>query len=343
MTSTSGSIETTRENLPAVLRLVGEVLREPRFDPGEFAQLKQERLAQIESQKSEPTARGSIAFQRHLNPQPKDHPQYTPTLEERAELLQAVTVEDARRFYTDYFGADRGHLAIVGAFDPEEVWAILTPIFGDWRARRPTDRIASVYRDVPAERIAIETPDKPNAFFQAGMNLKLRDDDPDYPALVLGNFLLGGGFLHSRLATRIRQREGLSYGVGSSLMCHPADRAGQFVAFAIYAPENAEKLQAAFRDELRKVLQDGYTAEEVEAGKAGYLRFQQNLRARDQQLAGVLSQHLYFGRTMAFDAELDRKIAALTPEQIHAAMRRHLDPAKITVVMAGDFGKATPR
>ncbi len=340
VSSTSGSIETTRENLPAVLRLAGEVLREPGFDSNEFAQLKQERLAQIETQKSEPSVLASIAFRRHLAPWPKGHPRYTPTIEESAELIEATTLEDAQQFYGAFFGADRGHMAVVGDFDPDEVSKIVSDIFGDWRVQTPTERIPNVYRDIPAERMVIETPDKANAVFRAGMNLRLRDDHPDYPAMELGNFMFGGGFLSSRLATRIRQREGLSYSVGSSLLAHPADNFGQFTVFAIYAPENAEKLEVAFREELESVLKDGYTPEEVEAGMAGYLQFQENIRARDQVLAGALSQHLYFGRTMAWDAELERKIQALTPEQILEAMRRHIDPNKIMVVMAGDFAKA---
>ncbi len=342
VSSTGGFIETTRENLPAVLRLVGEVMREPGFDEQEFTQLKAERLSSIESQKSEPSARASIAFRRHLAPWPKGHPRYTPTLEESAEIIDATTAEQARQFYEDFYGADRGHLAIVGDFDADDVEAVLSEIFGDWRANMTSARIINVYRDIPADRIVIETPDKANAFFRAGMNILMRDDHPDYPALELGNFMLGGGFLSSRLAVRIRQKEGLSYGVSSSVFAHPADEFGQFTGFAIAAPENMERVEAAFREELERVLADGYTPEEVANGKQGYLQFQENIRARDQQLAGALSQHLYFGRTMAWDADLEQKIQALTPDEILAAMRRHIDPSKVTVVMAGDFAKPVP-
>ena len=78
---------------------------------------------------------------------------------------------------------------------------------------------------------SFETPDKAQAFFVAGMNLNLRDDDPDYPALVFGNYMLGGGFLNSRLVARIRVKEGLSYGVGSQLNAAPLDKSGGFLAY----------------------------------------------------------------------------------------------------------------
>ncbi len=120
----------------------------------------------------------------------------------------------------------------------------------------------------------------------------MRDDNPDYPALVLGNYILGGGFLNSRLATRLRQKEGLSYNVGSRFSASSLDESGSFFANAIYAPENAEKLEAAFKDELAKLIKDGLTAEEVEAAKKGWLQSQGLSRAQDRELSGRLNNYL---------------------------------------------------
>ena len=337
--SASGSIETTRENLPEVLRLVSEILREPSFDAEEFGQLKEEQLARLESLKPDPQALGSNAFIRHLSPWAKGHPRYTPTFDERIEWITATTLEDIKQFYREFYGADRGHMAVVGAFDPEAISDIVTDIFGNWSPTTPTERVPSVYRDIKAETIVIETPDKPNAFFLGGLNLDLGDDHPDYPALVLGNYMMGGGMLNSRLAKRLRHEEGVSYAVVSQLYGHPVDGNGQFVALAFYAPENVERLETGFREEIDRALNDGFSAEEVEAAQAGYLQSQGVIRAQDNVLAGILSQGLYINRTLAWDAEQELKIGELTPEQILEAMRRHIDPEKISVVMAGDFAK----
>jgi len=153
--------------------------------------------------------------------------------------------------------------------------------------------------------------------------------------------MLGGGFLNSRLAVRIRQKEGLSYGVGSQLQASPLDKNGIFVTFAIYAPQNVAKLEAAFKEEIARMLKDGFTDDEVKAAKSGWLQSRQVSRAEDRELAGRLSTYLYLNRTLGWDAELENKVSALTPEQIVAALRRHIDPAKITIVKAGDFAKAT--
>ncbi|MGI8788590.1 MAG: M16 family metallopeptidase [Pyrinomonadaceae bacterium] len=339
-TSASVSIETTRQNLPAVMRLVGEILREPTFPQSEFDQLKQETLTQIESQKSEPTAIAFTELNRVFNIYPKGHPFYSGTMEEEIADTKAVTLDDVKQFYKDFYGASNGQLTVVGDFDAPEISTLTQEIFGSWKSPQPYTRIKSEYRAIAPVNKSFETPDKANAFFVARLNLKVRDDNPDFPALVLGNYMLGGGFLNSRLATRIRQKEGLSYGVGSNFSASPLDESGSFFANAIYAPENAEKLEIAFKDEIKKATTEGFTAEEIEAAKKGWVQSRQLSRAQDRELASRLNSYLFYNRTIAWDAELESKVQALTPEQINAAMQKYLTPENITIIKAGDFAKS---
>jgi len=184
----------------------------------------------------------------------------------------------------------------------------------------------------------IDTPDKANAVFRAGMNLRLRDDDPDFPALVLGNFLLGGGS-NSRLSRRIREQEGLSYSVGSLLSADSFDAKGVFGVYAIYAPQNRARVESAVIEEIRKALADGFTPDEVESAKRGLLESRKVSRTQDGSLAGRLLSYLVLGRTLRWDIEFERSIAALTPKETLEALRRHVDPAKFSMVKAGDFTK----
>lgn len=338
-TQTFFTIETTRENLPAVMRLIAEVLREPLFPASEFDLLKQEELASVEQQKSEPTQIAFVEFGRRLSPYPKGDVRYISTSEETVADLNAATLDQAKEFYRSFLGASNAQLSVIGDFDPKEIGALATELFGNWKSPKPFTRVPSIYTDVAATNQSFETPDKANAFFVAGFNLKIRDDNPDYPALLLGNYMLGGGFLNSRLAARIRGKDGLSYGVGSGVNISSLDEYGRFTATAIYAPQNVEKLEAAFKEEIARMLKDGFTAEEVEAAKSGYLQSRQVSRAQDNELVGRLNNYLFLGRTLQFDADLDAKLRALTPEQIIAAMRRYMDPTKITIIKAGDFAK----
>jgi zinc protease len=331
-------VEAKRENLPEVLRLMAEVLREPGFDEKEFALLQQERLAAMEKARSEPDTQGGYAYRRVLGSHyPKGHPYYAPTVEEELAAVKAVTLEQARAFYREFYGASQGELAAVGDFDEQQLTALVSELFGGWKSPAPYARVPQRFNDAAPQALALETPDKANAIFLAGQNLKLKDDHPDWPALMLGNFIFGGGFLNSRLATRIRQKEGLSYGVNSGLSAGPLDEVGSFYTYAIYAPQNAQKLEGAMREELDKALGEGFTPQEIQKARAGLLEYRQSSRAQDGGLARTLASYLYYGRTLEYDAALEQRLAKLTPDEVRQALARHVDIKKLTVVKAGDF------
>ena len=333
----SGSFTTVRENLVAALRLVAEILREPAFDAKEFDLLREERLAGIESQRSEPMAQVPMAMGRHFSPWPADHPRYSPTFDEQIERLNAATVEEARDFWASFYGGEGGTIAIVGDFDPDEVAGALEELFGDWQAPEPYERVADPYREVETVSVDLETPDKTNAVMMAVTSFSMRDDAEDYPALVMANEMLGGGFLSSRLATRIRQEEGLSYSVGSQVAAPSIDDSAIFLTFAIFAPENADKVVSAFRGEVRKALEDGFTEEEFEAARRGFLDRQQNGRSQDRAVASMLNNNLFSGRTMAFAAAQEQAIAELTLDEVNEALGKVISLEGISIFRGGDF------
>jgi zinc protease len=341
-TSANVRIEATRANLPAALRLVGDVLRHPSFDPREFEQLRAEDLNGIEEQRSEPTALGSIAFQRALRPYPADDPRATLTFDEQKAGYTAVTLDQVKQFYARFLGADHGQMAVVGDFDTAAVRSLADSLFGGWKSPAPFARIPTEYQDVPGGKTVIKTPDKANAFYLSGMSLPLRDDDSAYAAVVLGNYMLGGGFLNSRLASRIRQKDGISYGVGSFVSASPLDRAGMYEAYAIYAPQNLARLETAFQEEMARVLKDGFSQDELDKARQGWLQQNELARSRDAGLAGTLATDLFVGRTMAYDAAFEARVRALKVADVNAAVRRYLDPARFVTVEAGDFDRKPP-
>ncbi len=280
------------------------------------------------------------AMSQHFNRYPKGDIRYSSSLDESLANIKAVTLDDVKKFYKDFYGASNGELAIVGDFDEKEITPLVKQLFSDWKSPQTYQRVPSEYFDIPAANKSFETPDKSNAVFAARLNIKMRDDNPDFAALTLGNFILGGGFLNSRLATRIRQKEGLSYGVNSGFLSNPLDETGSFSASAIYAPQNGEKLEAAFKEEIQKVMTDGFTAEEVEQAKKGWLLSRQRNRGSDSGLAGTLANYLFLNRTLAWDEGIDKKVQTLTPEQINTAMKKHITSDKISIFKAGDFAGA---
>jgi zinc protease len=334
------TISTTRPNLVETLKLVAEVVKDPAFPADEFEKLKNEELAGIDQQRSDPQGIAFTKIQKHLSPYAKGDVRYVEDFDESTATLKALKLDDVKKFYKDFFGANNATMAVVGDFDGAEVKTLVTELFGNWKSALPYTRIASQAIPVKTINENIETPDKPNAFFVAAFNFEMNDENPDHAALLLGNYMLGGGFLNSRLATRIRQKEGLSYGVGSQYSAGSLDPVGSFFAFAIYAPENVEKLEKAFNEEIQKVITEGFTAEEITAAKSGWLQSRTVTRAQDGSLAGTLNNYLFIKRNMAWDEALEKKVSELTPEQINAAMKKHLKPESINIIKAGDFAGA---
>ena len=200
-TQATATIETTRENFPEVLALVAEVLREPVVPAKEFEELQQENLAAIEQQRSEPDALAPNAYQRHMNPYPKGDPRYVDDVRRVARELQGRDARRRRSRSTPISTAPptaSSRSSATSTTRPRPSSSASSSAPG--RARPASRACRSPIRTSRPMNKALETPDKANAFFIAGQNLKLRDDDPDYPALVLGNYMLGGGFLNSRLA-----------------------------------------------------------------------------------------------------------------------------------------------
>jgi len=319
------------------------VLREPAFDPKELEQLRTEWLTGMEQQRSDPSALASNQFQRILKPYPRGDVRYTETMDEAIADVKAVTREQIVKFHRDFYGAQPAQMSVVGDFDDAAVEKQVASLLGGWKAAKPFTRVPNEYFDVARKDITIETPDKAQAFFVAGFNLPLSDEDPDYPALVLGNYILGGGFLNSRLSERIRTKDGLSYGVGSQITGDNFDKAGGFATYAIYAPQNLAKLEKAFNEEVMRALNEDFTKEEVDQAKAGWLQSRSVARAQDNELMSGIGHYLFVGRTLAWDAAFEEKVKALDAAQIRAALKRHLDPSKFVVVKAGDFAGAAAK
>jgi zinc protease len=334
--SGGASLEIQRDNLAAAMRLVAEVLREPGFPASEFEEIKRATLTSIEAGRSDPAAILDENLGRHLAPYPKGHWHETRTLAERLSDTASVTLENAQRCYRDFFGASGAEIAAVGDFDPEALVQLVESLFGDWKNPAPYARIAQRYFDRPAAGREFLTPDKANAVLRAGVSIRMRDDHPDFPAMVLGSYLVGGSS-SARLPNRIREKEGLSYSTYSWFSASAQDESASFGASAIFAPANKTRVENALREELARALDAGFTAEEIESGKRGFLEARRLARTQDRALAARLASYLPLGRTLAWDIDFEKRIAALSPDEVRDALRRHLDLNKLSVMTAGDY------
>jgi zinc protease len=331
-------VEAKRSSLPAALKLFGEILREPSFPAAEFDTIKRQARAASESMRTEPAYLAVNRLQRALQQYSPNDVRYVPTPEETEKRIEAVTLPQVIALYEKQIRATEGEIGIVGDFDPDTTVAALGEILKGWKSDVPVRRIP---REVPSSltgsKDVIVTPDKENAVYLAGMLFPLKDTDPDYPALRVGNFLLGGGTLSSRLGNRIRQKEGLSYGVVSQLGASSQDLYANFLVNAITNPLNIDKVDTAAAEELAKFLATGPTSDELNDARKAYLESQKVSRTSDAAIAGEIAGNLYLGRTFAFVSDMEKRIAALTPEDVKSAFQKHIDPGKLIIIRAGDF------
>ena len=336
----SVSMTTTQPHLPALVELVGRLLREPNFAPDVVEESRRQWLAGIERQRKEPDAVVANALRRHGNPYPRGDLRYTSTFEEMEEDVKAVTPDQLKAFHRRFLSAAAGEFSAVGAMDAAALRQSLDKAFGDWKQPAagplPYVRVPNPLVKVAPERFVLQTPDKQNASLMVSLALPLSDNDADYPPLLMANYLFGMSE-SSRLWTRIREKGGLSYDVRSFVDWSRVEPNSRWLGTASFAPQNRAKVEAAFNEETQRALKEGFSAAELEAARGGLLNLLRLSRAQDAAVAGQLVQNLDLGRTWATAQKLDDAIAALTAEQVSAAFRKFVDPTRWSSAVGGDF------
>ncbi|MFT5961976.1 MAG: zinc protease [Burkholderiaceae bacterium] len=334
------NFQTTREHLPAALKLVAHVLKDASFPPDEFEQLRNQSLVGIEARRNDPQVLAGQAISEHFNQYPKGDWRAFQSIDEQIAGLKAITLDEVKAYHKKFYGISQAEVSVVGDFDAAAITKVIGDAFGNWPSGAPYTRLPQRNFAVTPLNQNINTPDKENGYYTARMNLDLRDDDADYPALAIADYLFGGGAgLNSRLMERLRQQDGLSYGGGSSISAGSLDRAGSFSIRAIAAPQNLAKVDAAVKAELARAIKDGFTDAEVARAKSGLLQQRVQTRAQDGSVAAGWTTYLFLDRTYAWSKQFEAKISALTTAQVTAAFRKAIDPAQLTVVMAGDQAK----
>ncbi len=339
MGSVSVRIQATQKTLPAVLDILGDVLRNPIFPEAEFEIMKRETLDALDKGRTEPQVLAQFALRRKLRPYAPDNVRYVPTVEEEIERNKAVTVADLKGMYDSMLGSGAGELAAIGDFDAAAITKQFDGFLKGWTAKVPYKRIESPSVTTVAGTEQILTPDKANAIYVAGVGFPLTDADPEYAPLLVGNYILGGAPLASRLSNRVRGKDGLSYGVGSAVQASALDPAASMFIFAIANPQNMAKVDAAIAEELQLFLDKGVTKEELEGAKKAYLQSRQVSRSNDATLAVQLASAIQAGRTFAFEGELEKRLGEVSPENVKAAFGKFVIPKYLAIIQAGDLKK----
>ena len=330
-----------RDTLLPALRVAADALRRPLFPQDAFDREIKAAIAGIEASRQEPAVLRQEATRGHYNRArgvSLGHPDYVMSVDERIANLKATTLEDVKRFFADYWSANDAQVSVVGAL-PHGLAGELEQLFGDWKKPAAPKFVRHVPQHVvvPPARFDAIARDKANAIVRLHETLPLNAEDTDYPALELAVHIFGGGGLESRLSERVRQKEGLTYGIGASLSAGYWGNAGSLAIQASFAPDKRERVIAVVQEEVARMAADGVTEAELARAKHDILEGRKQGRGDPGALAGALASLAERGETWAAAHRRDEALAAVTVEQANAAWRRHIRSDGFVISTAGDF------
>ena len=333
-------INTDKQNLPAALRLLEDILRNPAFDAAEFEKLILENKATIDANKSDPQTVASEKLAKLSTKYPKGHPAYPASSEEALAELDKVKLEDVKAFYKEFYGANHSLSSFVGELDKPVVKDFLQRTFGSWNSGAKFEAIAPRHFDVQGVTEAINTPDKTNAMLLGSINIRMNEQDPDYPAVFMANELLGGGaFLSSRIPQRLRENEGMSYGAGSYLNSYHQYDALNWGVYAFFNPLYKGRLDSAIHQEIDKAISAGFTKDELDKSVKSLMEQRRTYLGLNNYLAQQLKNYLRDGKDLESFTKFEQQLSALTVEKVNAALRRYFDKKKLIMIYGGDFDK----
>jgi zinc protease len=330
--------KTTRENLAPTLDLIVDVLRNANFPESQLQEYKSAAITAIRNAEKEPDSIVRNSLSRHTNPYPADDIRYAPSFEESVKELDKIKVEDLRAFHRRFVAATNAQVSIVGDFDAPATKSKLDNLLGGWKGSEPTQRISNPFVPTKAGNLKFETPDKQNAYFGVATSFALKQFDADHAALTVANQIFGAG-QNSRLWNRIREKDGLSYGVGASLSVSAYEPSGSWRAGGIYAPDVLSKFRTAFDEELNRALKEGFTDIETTQAKEALIRSRDLSRAQDDSVTGSWIFFLDIGWTFEKSAEFDRLIKSVTAKQASDAFKKYIQPTLLVYGVGGDFAK----
>ena len=338
----TANFDVPARHMGAFIPLLAELLQQSRLADAAFERNQRAMLSSMQGIKADTAAVAGNALQRVFSRYAAGDPRQARSHEETEQLLRNATALQLREFWSRFGGASTGEMALVGPVQPAQVQAWMQAGFGDWKSAEPRKPWVFEYpATLEPRRQSLILPDKANANYSARIPLSMHEDSPDFPALFAAVQLLGGRAGGTALWQRVREQEGLSYGVGASLFV-PSSPAGEGNAAAInitasFAPGNRDKLRAAINDELAKRAADGFNALQVGFARRAIVSGRADFLAQTTNVAGLLANNLRWERDMTRYTAFTQAYEKLDTDAVNAALRKYLRLDQLVEVTAGSF------
>ncbi len=327
-----------RVNIEVVIKLLAEQLRTPAFPRNELSTLKTRLIGSLKQSKEDTKKQALIELLRNLYP--KGHPNYRTTTDEEIDKISSVRKKELKAFHHDVYGLGELNFTAVGDVDQKQINTLLKKQFGGWKNQ-------TIFLDLPklcanpakGKEKNIHIPDKTSADVYLGQPIGIDRDHKDYYPLMMAIYILGGNF-SARLMHTVRDQQGLTYGIGSSVAGASFGNDGYWSTWGTFSPDLLDKGKKAALEQILKWYNDGVTLQELEAKKTTITgSYQVSMDSTGGLTAKILS-NAERGKTIEHLDQYPDIIRSLKLEQVNNAIRQYVDPEKLTVIAAGTLSKA---
>lgn len=327
-----------RSDLPLVLGLIAEQLRTPAFSPEEFAKLKKQVAGLMKRSLEDTDYRANASYVRAVYP--FGHPNRDASPEEYLAAADKATLDEVKAFHKEFYGPAAMRLVIVGDVEPAAVSAELGKVFAGWTGGSAQVRPARAGHVDAAREQDVFMADKTNVSLIWGQATQLRYGEPDALALRVGTAALGSGFT-GRLMANVRDKEGLTYGIGS-FIANDTYVDGDWRIQANFSPDLLSKGIASTKRQLTEWHEKGITAHELTSNKGKFVGSFKLGLSTTTGMAGTILNTMNRELPLSFIDEYGNKINSLSLAQVNGAIKKHLNPDQMVLIKAGSVPGAMP-
>jgi zinc protease len=325
-------------DFPALAATLAEMLREPSFPVEELEKLKQQTVAAVREKQSDTAWRAYERLTQTLFDE--QNPFYTHAGERLVESIASITVDDVRGFYERFYGGRTLILSAAGGFESGEAARVLREAFEGFGGPEHAEvEVTDPEPPASARREVVLVRDKANVDVLLGTAAPLRRDASDYYAATLANRALGESTLSSRLGLRVRDAEGLTYGI-SSRFRSPSLAAGPWYIAVSVNPGNVERAVESSLGVLQEFVEHGIRPEELEDEKSSAVGSFKVSLSTNAGLAAALWNAEFYRLGLDYVERYPELVGRVTVEEVNAAVRKYFRPERLTVVVAGDIDPA---
>ncbi|MCS3530730.1 pitrilysin family protein [Chryseobacterium sp. JUb7] len=334
------NVSTYKEYLPKAMGLLKEILTESNFPETELVKAVNEYNTYLEGSLNDPQALAFTEIEKITENYPKESIFYTPSFKEQIEANKMIKRQELVDFYNKILGSNNGVGTMIGDLDAKTASSLMETTFAKWNSKSNYEKIKPELFATKKQDKEYLTPDKENGAGVGKISFSMDRNSPDYPAFVIANEMLGsGGFLTSRIPTRLREKEGISYGAGSYISVPSDNTVASWGWYAFFNPTKKDAVNKALKEEVNKAVKEGFTEEELKSNLNSWLTSRKTSLGSENTLMGLVNSQLQYGIPLEDYDVLEAKASALKVNQVNDVLRKYISEDKLTSVFAGDFNK----